>query len=298
MKPQDPDISVVAINYNGLEDTSELIDSVRKYLPASYELIVVDNDSKYDEAQVLSTRYPDVKVLKNEENRGFAGGNNRGIQEAKGEYILFLNNDTVLKDHSIRFLLQRLQANDKIAGVSPKIKREGEGDTILFAGYTLLSAVTLRNRTYGYGEEDRGQYDEAQPTAYLHGAAMMVRKSVIREVGLMPEDYFLYYEELDWCTIIKNAGYELWYEPASTVYHKESKSVGEHSALKVFYLTRNRLLYASRHRYGLIKCISLLYQLSLACPKSMLIYCVRGRLDLAQAVWCGYRDYFKIKKRV
>ncbi|MDZ7845886.1 MAG: hypothetical protein U5L96_03410 [Owenweeksia sp.] len=105
----------------------------------------------------------------------------------------------------------------------------------------------IRNQTRGWMEEDKGQYDQIAPTAYIHGAAMMISKKVLEEVGPMYEDYFLYYEELDWSERIRKAGYELLYRGHAKVYHKESVSTGVNSPLKLYYLNRNRLLFARRN---------------------------------------------------
>ena len=116
--------------------------------------------------------------------------------------------------------------------VCPKIRFAWDNNPIQFAGYTPLSRITMRNRSIGFGEEDHGQYDAAHPTPYAHGAAMMVKREAIEKAGLMPECYFLYYEELDWSMMMRRAGYEIWYEPSTTIYHKESQTTGQQSPLR------------------------------------------------------------------
>ena len=215
----------------------------------SIEVIVVDNASTQDEATIIEQRYPQVTVIRSKENLGFAGGNNLGIQASHGKYLFFINNDTLLSPQTsdIRHLINRLESSPKIGMVCPKIKFAWGNNPIQYAGYTPLSKITLRNSAIGCGEEDHGQYDTANPTPYAHGAAMMVKREVIDKVGMMPECYFLYYEELDWSMMIRRAGYDIWYEPASTIYHKESQSTGQNSPLKSYYMTRNRLLFAKRN---------------------------------------------------
>lgn len=124
--------------------------------------------------------------------------------------------------------------------VSPKIRFYYAPDTIQYAGYTPFSPVTLRQHLIGYREKDSGQYDQARETFSIHGAAMMVPRSVVKEVGMMSELYFLYYEEHDWVERIKRAGYKIFYVPESLVFHKESISTGKESQLKTYYITRNR----------------------------------------------------------
>ena len=286
-------LSIITINYNGLKDTCELIES----LPAdndSLEVIVVDNASTKDEASEIENCFPHVMVIKSDQNIGFAGGNNLGIQAANGKYLFFLNNDTIIHQTSyIRHLIKRLESSDEIGMVCPKIRFTWGNQPIQYAGYTPLSPITLRNKSIGCGEEDRGQYDTPHPTPYAHGAAMMIKREVIEQAGLMPECYFLYYEELDWSIMIRRAGYEIWYEPASTVYHKESQTTGRISPLKTFYITRNRLLFAKRNIKGISKYVSYLYLMVIVAPKDIVKYCWQGRKDLSKATFKGIIQFMK-----
>ena len=287
-------LSIITVNYNGLKDTCELIES----LPAddeSLEVIVVDNGSFQDEASEIEKRFPHVHVIRSHQNLGFAGGNNLGIQAAHGKYLFFLNNDTIIHQTSdIRHLITRLESSDQIGMVSPKIRFSWGNQQIQYAGYTPLSYITLRNKPIGCGEDDHGQYDTPHPTPYVHGAAMMVKREVVEQAGLMPECYFLYYEELDWSMLIRRAGYEIWYEPASTVYHKESQTTGRTSPLKTFYITRNRLLFAKRNVKGISKYVSYLYLMVIVAPKDMLKYCWQGRNDLSKATFNGIIQFMKL----
>ena len=141
-------LSIVTINYNGLEDTCELIDSIP--FNNDLEVIVVDNASKEDEACIISKRYPHVIVIRSNQNLGFAGGNNLGIKEAKGDYILLINNDTIFKDFNIDNLIERLESSEKIGIVCPKLRFAWGNNPIQFAGYTSLSKITLRNKAIGF----------------------------------------------------------------------------------------------------------------------------------------------------
>lgn len=287
-------LSIITINYNGLKDTCELIES----LPAdddSLEVIVVDNASTQDEASEIENRFPHVMVIRSNENLGFAGGNNLGIQAAHGKYLFFLNNDTIIHQPSaISHLIKRLESSDEIGMVCPKIRFCWGSQPIQYAGYTPLSYITLRNKPIGCGEEDHGQYDTPHPTPYAHGAAMMIKREVVEKAGLMPECYFLYYEELDWSVMIRRAGYEIWYEPACTVYHKESQTTGRISPLKTFYITRNRLLFAKRNIKGILKYVSYLYLMVVVAAKDMLKYCWQGRKDLSKVTFKGIIQFMKL----
>ncbi|MBO6240518.1 MAG: glycosyltransferase family 2 protein [Butyrivibrio sp.] len=255
---------------------------------------MVDNASKADEATLIAQRYPQVKVIRSPQNLGFAGGNNLGIQAAQGKYLFFLNNDTIRQQTSdIRHLINRLESSPKIGAVCPKIRFAWGNHPIQFAGYTPLSSITMRNHSIGFGEEDHGQYDTAHPTPYVHGAAMMVKREVVEKAGLMPECYFLYYEELDWSMMIRRTGYDIWYEPACTIYHKESQSTGQNSPLRTYYITRNRLLFVQRNNPTFSRYLSYGYLIGMVAVRDMLKYCIHRRPDLAKATIKGIHHFIK-----
>jgi len=291
---QEYELSIITINYNGLKDTCELLGT----LPLeddSLEVIVVDNASRKDEATVIEQRYPQVKVVRSHQNLGFAGGNNLGIQAAHGKYLFFINNDTLLEVRGeklevrdmFRALINRLESDAKVGAVCPKIRFTWDNRPIQYAGYTPLSPITMRNRSIGFGEDDRGQYDKAHVTPYAHGAAMMVRREVIDKAGMMPECYFLYYEELDWSLMIRRAGYDIWYEPRCTIYHKESQTTGQQSPLKTYYLTRNRLLFAHRNSPLRYRYFTYLYLLTAVALRDACKYFMTGQWTLLKAVCRG-----------
>jgi len=280
-------LSIITINYNGLNDTCELIDSIP--FNNNLEVIVVDNASKQDEASIISERFPLVKVIRSNQNLGFAGGNNIGIKEAKGDYILLINNDTYFKDYNIGSLIKRLESSDNIGIVCPKLRFAWGNNPIQFAGYTPLSNITLRNKAIGFGEEDNGQYNTAHPTPYAHGAAMLIKRKAIEKVGLMPECFFLYYEEIDWSMMFTRAGYEIWYDPSCTVYHKESQSTGQNSPLRTYYITRNRLRLVKRNYKGINKYLSYIYLIGIVATRDIIKYTLQGRFDLVKAVCKGIK---------
>ena len=285
-------VSIITINYNGLKDTCELIESL-PLEDKSIEVIVVDNASKEDEATIIANRYPQVKVIRSEKNLGFAGGNNLGIKAAQGKYLFFINNDVILKPQTsdIRHLISRLETDDKIGAVCPKIRFAWGDNPIQFSGYTPLSRYTMRNRSIGFGETDKGQYDTAHPTPYAHGAAMMVKREVLEKVGLMPECYFLYYEEIDWSMMFTRAGFSIWYEPACTIYHKESQATGQNSPLKTYYLTHNRLLFVKRNIQGLRRYITYTYLLLVVAPRDICKYILHRQFNLASATIKGIKNF-------
>lgn len=286
-------ISIITINYNGLDDTCALINTIPFNDEYSLEVIVVDNASANDEATIIEQRYPQVTVIRSQENLGFAGGNNLGIKAAHGIYLFFINNDTILRPQTsdLRLLINRLESSDKIGLVCPKIRFAWGEYPIQFAGYTPLSPITIRNRSIGYGEDDHGQYDTPHITPYAHGAAMMVKREAIERAGMMPECYFLYYEELDWSMMFRRAGYEIWYEPSCTIYHKESQSTGQGSPLKTYYLVRNRLLFVKRNINGIQKYLTYGYLIGIVGLRDIISNLLKGKVVYTKACYKGIGDF-------
>ena len=283
------EVSIITINFNGLEDTCALIETIP--FNENMEVIVVDNASKNQEADIIINRFPQVKVIKSERNLGFAGGNNLGIQAAQGRYLFLINNDTIFKEFNILPLIDRLESSPDIGIVCPKIRFAWDNNPIQFAGYSKLSRITVRNYAIGFNEEDHGQYDTAHPTPYAHGAAMFIKREAIKKAGLMPECYFLYYEEIDWSMMFTRAGYQIWYDPKCTIFHKESQTTGQHSPLRTYYLTRNRLMLVQRNPLEFNKSLAYIYLFVIVALRDMLKYTLSTRFDLLRATLHGLWDF-------
>lgn len=281
-------ISFITICYNGFSDTCDLIDSLQNNITSvAYEIVVVDNASLTDEALRLQHKYPSITAIRSSVNLGFSGGNNLGMKNAKGNYFFFINNDTLVADDKLAILVDRFRNNPDIGGISPKIKFAYTPQLVQYAGFTPLTAITLRNKTIGYGTPDCDALNHPYPTPYLHGAAMMVKREVADRVGAMPEIYFLCYEEIEWSTRMTKHGYELWYDPHWTIYHKESRSMGSLSQLQIFFLTRNRMLYAWRNRKSVQRWLSVIYQICIASTRSCITHLFNKRFDLIAATLSG-----------
>ena len=286
------EISIITINYNGLNDTCALIETIPNN--DKLEVIVVDNASKDQEteADTISEKYPHVKVIKSKKNLGFAGGNNLGIKAAQGKYLFFVNNDTIFKVFNIQALIDRLESSPAIGVVCPKIRFAWGSNPIQFTGYTPLSKITVRNQSIGFGEEDQGQYDTPHPTPYAHGAAMLIKREAIEKTGLMPECFFLYYEELDWSMMFTRVGYQIWYEPQCTIYHKESQTTGQNSPLRTYYIVRNRLLLVKRNWDESTKYLTYAYLIGVVGLRDILKHVLTGKWELVRATFRGIRDFY------
>lgn len=272
-----PLVSIITVNYNHTDDTCELIESLGQISYPHIEVIVVDNNSVTRDQYKITQKNPSVRLIESPINFGFAAGSNYGIMMARGKYIFLLNNDTVVQPGFLEPLVDFMENNPGVGAVSPKIKYYQHPDIIQYAGFTDIHPITSRNRAIGYGEKDHGQYDTIKETAFTHGAAMMVSMDVIRKAGLMSYVYFLYYEEADWCFRIKQHGYSTYIIPQSCIYHKESVSTGKQSTLKVYYLSRNRIMYLRRNFFGSKYLFAILYQFFIAIPKNAVVHILKGR---------------------
>ncbi|RFS19566.1 glycosyltransferase family 2 protein [Chitinophaga silvatica] len=288
-----PLVSIITVNYNNEVVTAELMASLKKNSYTNLEVIVVDNASATDPASLVLKEYEDAKIIYSEKNLGFAGGNNLGLKQAKGEYIFLVNNDTEFTDGLIEGLLEVFYAHPDAGLVSPKFHYFFHKGTIEYAGYQAVDPITGRNGMVGCREKDEGQYDNLMVTHYAHGGGMMTSAAALRDVGLMPEVYFLYYEEFDWCEQFKKKGYKVYYQPKSLIYHKESMTTGKNSPLKTYYITRNRLLFMRRNVAPFSRTLFLGYFIFLTIPKNTLQFLVKKEGVHMKAFWRGI--YWNIK---
>ncbi|SHG69494.1 glycosyltransferase family 2 protein [Flagellimonas flava] len=280
-----PLVSIITINYNESGVTLDLLRSIRGLSYPNYEVVVVDNASPEDNPDVIKEQFPEVNLIKSKENLGFAGGNNLGVKQANGDYLLFINNDTIVPENFIEPLVETLEDDETIGMVSPKIKFHWDPSLIQYAGYTPMSHWTIRNNSIGYHQKDDGTFDQPGETQSIHGAAMMVPKRIVEKVGTMTEIYFLYYEEHDWAEMVKRAGYKIYYQPKSYILHKESVSTGKFSPLKTYYISRNRILFARRNFKPFPLFVSMLFQGLVSIPKNVLTFLVKRKFGHLKAFW-------------
>jgi GT2 family glycosyltransferase len=279
MRAKTPLVSIIILNYNQLKVTCEFIDSARKLTYPNYEIILVDNASGQDPTQHIHGQYPDVRLIRNNTNLGFTGGNNTGIDAARGEFLLIINNDTEVVPDLLERLLEPFDSDPSIGVVSPKIRYYSHPQIIQYAGFTEVNPFTGRNKPIGGNMEDLGQFDTPGYTAYAHGAAMMVKREVITKVGLLPDIFFIYYEELDWSAHIRRAGYNIFYQPTALIYHKESITMGKESPMKAYFHNRNRILFMRRNTTVTQFIFFTAFYLFLVVPKTIVKYSAKGQVE-------------------
>ena len=253
-----PKVFIVILNWNGWQDTLECLASLDRLGYPNYEVIVVDNASENESEQKIRTAYPDLTLIQSGVNLGFAGGNNIGIRYALKQgagYVWLLNNDTVVKPDALTHLVQRMQADPKVGMCGSTLVYYHNRNIIqAYAGGSYNHWLgTTKQLGQGNPKSRVVDIDAVEDNLdYIEASSLLVSRQFLEEVGFMCEDYFLYYEEIDWVT---RAGgrYRLAYAPESVVYHKEGASIGgsnyaigEKSWTADYYSIRNRILITKR----------------------------------------------------
>lgn len=264
-----PLISIITVNYNGTEITDQFLNSLLHITYKNIEVFVVDNASSTS-PDVLKEKYPFIHLIKSKNNVGFAAGNNLGIREAKGKYFFLLNNDTEVAPNFLEPIVELMESNENIGIASSKLLYYSKPNIIQYAGHIGINVYTGRGFVVGFMDTDSEKYNTSYYTELAHGAAMMISRNALNKIGLMAELFFLYYEEIDFCERIKQAGFQIWYCGHSVVYHKESMTTGKSSPLKTYYLTRNRLIYSRRNTKGFQHLACVLFFIFISFPKGAL----------------------------
>lgn len=268
-------VFVVVLNWNGFSDTKQCLESIAELRIKDYELgvVVVDNGSTDGSVKKLRSLIKELRIpgqarddgvilIRNEKNLGFAGGNNVGIKYAleKGaDWVMILNNDTMVDRDLVIHLIKATGKYKKAGILSPKIffakgyefhkkryKKEELGRVIWYAGGEIdWNNVYGTNR--GVDSVDKGQYEKPRKLEFATGACMVLRAEALRETGVFNEKYFMYLEDADLCQRMINKGWEVWYVPEATLWHKVAQSSRIGSELNDYYITRNRLLFAVQY---------------------------------------------------
>lgn len=296
-------LSIITVNFNAAEATINMVASALSVLEKgtidSYEIIIVDNKSEQKDIDILSQsailnnrNNNIVTVVYCDNNLGFAGGNNVGIRASRGEFVMLLNNDMELRGSIFDMIIGFMETNN-ISVVSPKILYTGDPCLIQFGGYELLDRYFYRIKSPLHGVMNDSISNIVSETPFAHGAAMMIRRSAIDEVGLMREDYFLYFEELDWSIQFTRGGYSIWYYPFAEVFHEGSLVTGRDTYTKIYYNSRNRLYLVHNNLVGSVRVQGLLRQLLLSLPKNILRCLLSGANAEALAHIHGAYDFLR-----
>lgn len=248
---QKPKVGVVIVNWNGYEITRACLQSVFRQSYSKCDVFVVDNGSTESSIYQINVEFPSLSLICLPDNIGFTGGNNRGIQRALTcdcEYILLLNNDTIVDKMLLEEMVNIGLTNPRCGIVTPKIYYYEKPTRIQSAGsqFSLWSGIA---RMRGRKTLDCGQYDKVEEVPYASGCALLIKAEVIKRIGLLDELYFAYAEDIDWSIRAKNAGYSILYAPLAKVWHKEDFGWKKHrnQSLRFYLSVRNGLWLMYKH---------------------------------------------------
>ena len=247
-------IGIILVNYNGKIYNEQCINSINLSTYKNYSIYVIDNDSKDNSIEVLREKFGEsINIILNKENLGFSCANNIGIKQAINDgcdYILMLNNDTIIENNMIEEMVNTSIEN-KGAAVCPKIYYYDNKKIVWAAGGSINWSKGLPIQ-YGIDEFDSIDISQEKEVKFATGCCLLISKKVIEKVGLLSDEYFLYYEDTDYSVRILNSGNKIIYAPKAKMYHKVSASTGGNkSKLLIYYMTRNRLIFNKRFNNNL-----------------------------------------------
>lgn len=252
-----PSVYILILVWNNISDTLECLNSIQELDYPNYSVAVIDNGSTIDVKNPIKSNFSNVHFIETAENLGYAEGNNVGIRYAlsqQADFVLILNNDTIVDPQAVSELVKAGQAHPDAAVLCPKIYFSAPPTKIMFAG-AEWDAESAMFKYFGLGQEDTGKEERLQETAVGSGCALLIRASAITRVGMFDPRFFLLWEEFDWCSRFRRGGYSLLYVPSAKIWHKVSQSFGEQGRSKLYqyYFTRNRLLWIEKNLNGMAR---------------------------------------------
>lgn len=283
-------VFIIILNYKRKDLTISCIKSLQNNLSKyNIEIIIVDNNSNDGSAESFVKLLKGTKLIVNSKNLGWSGGNNVGIKYAlknHADAVLLLNNDTIIEKNCIDHIIEKLFLEKEIGIVSPKVYEFGKKKVIANAGSFMRT-----HRYFGYekgsGEIDKGQYDRIRKTDYVAGTAMMIKKEVFEKTGILDENYFLYYEDVDLCYRAKKKGFHCTFVQNAIVYHRNAATAKLNSPLHHYYNTRNHYLFVEKHAPIIVKLREFLRT-----PKTIWEFAVSKDKIKKKYSLLGIRDYY------
>ena len=239
-------MSIVIVNWNGTKDTIECINSIMKIEYPNYNIIIVDNGSSSSEAALLREKLgKHSRIIELRRNLGFAIANNIGIRVAlqnDAAFVLLLNNDTIVDSKFLNELMIVAGKDQRKGILGPKMYLYEEKDRLWYAGGRLN--MYTRHKTEGLYKIDSNQFNSIKQTDYIAGACMLIRKDVFNKIGLLPREYFLGWEDIDFCVTARKIGYQCIFVPSAVIWHKASASFKREGLdyKQVFLGFRNRIM--------------------------------------------------------
>ena len=279
----EPTVAIILLNYNGEKDTIECLNSLKKIDYKNYFIIIVDNHSNQESIETLRNSKSTFafQLLESKTNNGFAAGNNIGIRaalEQRADYIVLLNNDTLVEKDFLSKLLKPFE-EDKDCGVTTSTIYYEENRKKIWCAGGEFNPRTFKVTLIGYGKKRDCVTDKIKEITFATGCCMCIKREVFEQVGCLNEKYFMYEEDSEFCYRVIYAGWKLYYAPEAVIYHKISASTGgkaeKASALTQYYMVRNKMIFIREYAKGFNKLRSYIYNITM-----YIYYCFKGYMDL------------------
>jgi GT2 family glycosyltransferase len=242
-------VTVVILNTNRRDDTLQCLQSLSDSTYPNLSVMVLDNASEDGSVEAIQTLFSEVQVVPLTENKGYAGNNNVGIELALKQgagWIYVLNEDTLQAADCIELLVQAGEADPKTGIVGPMVYHHDEPNIIQSAGGLMDSR--WRSWHSGQNQEDQGQFPEVRPVQWISGCALMIKREVVEQIGVIDERFFYYQEEIEWCLRARQAGWNILHVPKAKLWHKGVQREYNPPANVTYYKIRNGFLLARKHK--------------------------------------------------
>jgi GT2 family glycosyltransferase len=251
MPLRQPRVSIIILNWNSYEVTLDCLLSLRKIDYSNFEVVLVDNGSVDESSEKLLANAPEIQLIRNATNLGFAGGCNVGMRDAlrRGtDYVLLLNNDTIVAPDFLSHLVRVAESDEKIGAVSPKVLFFDHPDRLNYAGGEH-TRWRLFPKVFGLRQLDDGKYDKIREVSFLTGCTFLIKAAVVRQIGVLEEVYFHFYEDIEWSLRVLKAGYKAMYVPSAVVWHREHyvTDMSQGNGFIEFSLARANMIFARKH---------------------------------------------------
>ncbi|MGC8654776.1 MAG: glycosyltransferase family 2 protein [Candidatus Kryptoniota bacterium] len=254
-------LSIILVNYKNADITADCVRSIEQSTFRDFQIIIVDNESRPESLTKLKNACPNSIIIPQEENVGFAEGNNIGIRyalQSGSELILLLNNDTVVDKDMLRNLIETARKDSLIGIIGAKIFYHDSPDILWFAGgrFNIRKAVSAHD---GMNQKDSDEFNFEKETDFITGCCLLTKKDVVEKIGLLDTRFFLYFEDSDFCVRAKKAGYSIIYQPKAVLYHKVSNTTEWDSPVYIYFNLRNKILFVLKHNSLLMQVLYLPY---------------------------------------
>ena len=296
-----PKVAVVILNWNGKDILKTFLPSVINYSKEA-ELIIADNGSTDNSIAFLKEEYPQIRIIDNKQNYGFAGGYNKALKEIEADYYVLLNSDVEVTPNWITPIIELMESDTQIACCQPKLLSYLEKNKFEYAGgaggfIDYLGYPFCRGRIFDSLEEDKGQYDDNREIFWATGAALFVRASIYKKFNGLDEEFFAHQEEIDFCWRVKNAGYKVYYCSKSICYHLGGGALNKTSPFKTFLNFRNNL-YLLYKNLPLEKQSKIFFMRFFLDIFASITFLLQGNVGSFKVVYQAWFAFVKTKKRI